>query len=196
MENRKIDAMTQEFQHQRRQVVLSLATLMGISMTPNAYAKVFSNLEDGVAAHLASDEIVVVATLSELILPATDTPGAIGAGVPMYIQRHLKHCLSPKQQAQFKAGIKQLNNISMKRFGHAFSNLSLPEQKNLVRDLESMHTDFTQADRDFFVSFKSLTVFSYYTSEVGATQELAYLSIPGGYQGNFPFSRVGRAWAL
>ena len=42
---------------------------------------------------------------------------------------------------------------------------------------------------------KELTLVGYYTSEVGATQELRYERAPGRYDGCMPYEDLGRAWA-
>ena len=47
----------------------------------------------------------------------------------------------------------------------------------------------------FYRQLKELTVAGYYTSEVGATQELQWLPAPGRYEADVPLSEVGRAWA-
>ena len=47
----------------------------------------------------------------------------------------------------------------------------------------------------FFRQLKELTLAGYYTSEVGATQELQWLAAPGRWDADVPLSEVGRAWA-
>lgn len=47
----------------------------------------------------------------------------------------------------------------------------------------------------FFRQLKELTLAGYYTSEVGATQELQWEAAPGRYESDLPLSDVGRAWA-
>jgi hypothetical protein len=47
----------------------------------------------------------------------------------------------------------------------------------------------------FFSQLKELTVAGYYTSEVGATQELQWSAAPGRYDADVPLSEVGRTWA-
>ena len=47
----------------------------------------------------------------------------------------------------------------------------------------------------FFRQLKELTLAGYYTSEVGATQELQWIAAPGRYDPDVPLSDVGRAWA-
>lgn len=62
--------------------------------------------------------------------------------------------------------------------------------------MEQARDGFDNTDREGLKQLKALVVFGYYTSEPGATQELAYLAIPGGYKGNFKLKEIGRAWAL
>ncbi len=49
----------------------------------------------------------------------------------------------------------------------------------------------------FFRQLKELTLAGYYTSEVGATQELQWLAAPGRYDADLPLAEAGtgRAWA-
>lgn len=53
----------------------------------------------------------------------------------------------------------------------------------------------TVALRPFFRVMKELTVVGYYTSEVGATQELRLNLVPGRYDACVPYDQIGRAWA-
>lgn len=52
-----------------------------------------------------------------------------------------------------------------------------------------------KAPRPFMRTMKELTVLGYYTSKIGATQELKYVQVPGRFDGCVPFLSVGRAWA-
>jgi hypothetical protein len=47
----------------------------------------------------------------------------------------------------------------------------------------------------FFRTMKELTLLGYYTSQVGATQELKYARVPGRFDGCVPLSSIGRAWS-
>ena len=52
-----------------------------------------------------------------------------------------------------------------------------------------------EAAPPFFSQLKELTIAGYYTSEVGATQELQWAAAPGRYDADVPLSEVGRTWA-
>jgi hypothetical protein len=49
--------------------------------------------------------------------------------------------------------------------------------------------------RPFFHTMKELTLLGYYTSQIGATQELKYARVPGRFDGCVPFATIGRAWS-
>lgn len=53
-----------------------------------------------------------------------------------------------------------------------------------------------RAELPFFRTMKELTLAGYYTSEIGATQELRHAPVPGRYDGCLPFAEVGRTWAV
>ena len=40
-----------------------------------------------------------------------------------------------------------------------------------------------------------VSLVGYYTSEIGATQELKYVHAAGSYDGDVPFDEVGRAYS-
>jgi hypothetical protein len=46
------------------------------------------------------------------------------------------------------------------------------------------------------VLLKQLTVAGYFTSEIGATKALAYLPVPGKFQGETRLQPGQKAWAL
>lgn len=51
-------------------------------------------------------------------------------------------------------------------------------------------------DVPFMRRMKELTLVGYYTSEVGATQELRHEPVPGRFDGCVPFAQIGRTWAV
>jgi len=43
---------------------------------------------------------------------------------------------------------------------------------------------------------KQLTLTGFFTSEVGMKQALRYVKIPGRYDGNYPYKKGEKAWAI
>jgi hypothetical protein len=42
---------------------------------------------------------------------------------------------------------------------------------------------------------KELTLWGFFSSEIGATQALRYVAIPGRYEGCIPYKKGDKAWA-
>jgi hypothetical protein len=188
-----------EHEHPRRRAIKQMAGLLGIALSAQsldllaasdpAARKVATKL-------LSADELQMTAEIAELIIPATDTPGALAVNVHGFIDQYLAECVSKYEQDQFKAGLKKINTIAEDKFHKTFLACTHKQQQQLLTALEKLDMGFTQDDKNFFRQMKSYTLFGYYTSEAGASQELAFLPVPGGYQGNFPFAKIGKAWSL
>lgn len=186
----------------RRAAIKQLALACGLALSANslsALAATFgqpTDLSRSKKTLLNTDELALLRELGEIIIPTTDTPGAIAAGVHDFINHYLVYCASPTEQQGLLTGLKRINDSAKTRFKKPFLSASKQQQIALLTNMEKASDGFTADDRKFFKQLKALVTFGYYTSEIGATQELAYLAIPGGYKGNFKFKQVGKAWAL
>lgn len=145
---------------------------------------------------------VSVALLSKMIIPATDTPGAIEAGVPDFIATIVSEWYNTDERGSFFRGLKSLDEYCLAVDGNAFNNASedlrleaLRKQEQIAKeshaDKDNQHSD---VDQPFFDQIKELVVVGYYSSEIGAKQEWRYLPMPGQYDGDYDFSQVGRQW--
>jgi hypothetical protein len=144
---------------------------------------------------LNAQQLTLVRELGELIIPTTDTPGAIAADVHTFIDHQLAYCFNAQEQQAIFAGLAKLDAQAQAQHAAVFLACDKTKQIALLTDMEAARNGFDQDDRNFFKQFKALVVFGYYTSEIGATQELAYSAIPGGYKA-IKFAEVGKAWAL
>ncbi len=113
--------------------------------------------------------------LCDLIIPATDTPGATGAGVPPFIERVVQDWYAPEDRDRFVKGLATLERDDF---------VALSERRQLAR------LGKLERDRDkFFAQLKGLTLIGYYTSETGIKQELREPFMPGRYDGSVPVER-------
>ncbi len=126
-----------------------------------------------------------VIALTELIIPETDTPGAKAA----LANRFVDLWLSEEDEATQRQAIEALAWIdgrSLSLHGKPFVNLSIEEQTALLTPLADPRNSNPE-DRpgvQAFQAIKDLTIFAYYTSQVGMEKELQY----GGddYHTEFP----------
>jgi hypothetical protein len=126
-----------------------------------------------------------VATLTELIIPETDTPGARAAGVAEFIDLIVAEWYTEEQRARFLAGLADLDRRSQAVSGRVFLDAGSSDQMRIVWELEADWLSFQatggEADQHFFPQIKRLTVYGYYTSRVAVEQELHWSAIPGRY---------------
>src|SRR5947209_2033674 len=119
-------------------------------------------------------EFETIGLVAERIIPATDTPGAIGAGVPRYIDQVVS--ANPEHKKRFAAGLAWIDKESMRRFGKKFAGLSEGQQVELLTPLSEAVDSGREpgAGEKFFGLMKNLTADGYYTSQVGLVRELGY----------------------
>jgi hypothetical protein len=164
----------------------TLLQIMGLAVTGALHAK-------PAASKLDESQQRLLAELAELIIPRTDTPGAIDAGVPAFIDHIVSDWYSPVERAIFMEGLLACAAVeSAQRVGA----LRALEQQAASYVPPPGTSVFGKPDErsPFFFKLKLLTVLGYYTSEVGATTELAFNPVPGRYDGNVDFATLGKQW--
>lgn len=197
--NNLAQAIAAEHEHPRRTAIKQIAGLLGLALSAHSLdvlAASNTNSRKLTTKLLSAEELQMTGEIAELIIPATDTPGALAADVHSFIDQFLAECVSKYEQEEFKNGLKRINTVAEDNFHKTFLACTHKQQVQLLTAVEKKEMGFTQDDKDFFRHLKSYTLFGYYTSEAGASQELAFLPVPGGYQGNFPFAKIGKAWSL
>lgn len=177
----------------------------------------------GKPVFFTADQDATVAELAETIIPTTSTPGAKAAKVNEVIDILVKDCYKPDDQKRFLEGIGQTNKLSQDAYGKAFVQLDPTQRIEVVKKLEadakeqrtkmmasakaSARNDSGQQDvqmpkdqpknvTPFFTMLKDLTLTGYFTSEVGCTQALEYVAVPGRYEGCVPLKPGQKAWAI
>lgn len=143
-------------------------------------------------------EVALLDEVAETIIPRTDTPGAKDAQVGQIITVLVNECYTPEHRAIFHKGMVQLEDRSQREFGKSFMQLSAQERTELLSDLDSkarLHNAL-HSDPHYFTLMKQLTLFGFFTSEVGATKVLRHEAIPGRYDGCVPYKPGDRAWSI
>ncbi|MEO7687892.1 MAG: gluconate 2-dehydrogenase subunit 3 family protein [Sphingomonas sp.] len=133
----------------------------------------------------------LMTALSERIVPATDTPGAIAAGVPAYIEKLLADWSEPEDRVPILAGLDAIEARSLQDYKVAAVQATAAQQDAL---LTLAMNDQLPSGGHFFQAFRQLVVTGYYTSEIGMTQEREYLPVPGEYNGEFLYSKIKKVY--
>ncbi|MES3152210.1 gluconate 2-dehydrogenase subunit 3 family protein [Sphingomonas faeni] len=170
-----------------------IARAAGVAATAGAAAgiPVISEGPPSVAVFTAPQRALMTA-LSERVLPTTDTPGAIAAGVPAYIEKLLADWAAPADRVPILAGLDAIEARSLKDYKVAGAKATAAQHDAL---LTLAMNDQIPSGGVFFEAFRQLVVTGYYTSEIGMTQEREYLPVPGEYNGQFPYSQVNKVYS-
>jgi len=139
--------------------------------------------------------------VGETILPETKTPGAKAANVGGFMAIMVRDCYTPDDQKIFKKGVGQLDEATNKKFKKSFMEADAKQRTEILTDLDKEAKEYSKSKKPedpnhYFTMIKQLTLLGFFTSEVGATKALRYLPVPGKYDGNYPYKKGDRAWAL
>jgi len=149
---------------------------------------------------LNPEQTAYLTEVSDTILPATKTPGAKAANVGAFMNVMVRDCYTPADQEIFTKGLTQLEEASQKMNGKGFLASTPAQRTALLTTLDAEQKNYAKTKtpeqpNHYFRMIKELTLLGFFTSEVGATQVLRYLPVPGKYDGNVPYKKGDRAWA-
>lgn len=113
--------------------------------------------------------------LTDLIIPATDTPGAKAALVNRYVDLLYNEETMENQQQLIQA-LAWFDGRSLALHNKPFVSLSESQQTALLKPLAdpSKARPGDEAGVKAFTYIKELTIFGYYTSKIGLDEELKY----------------------
>lgn len=190
----------------RREALRKTALLMGAAVSAGAFAGIMQGCKATpeltyTPSFFTEDQARVMSALAETIIPKTDTPGAIEAGVPGFIDKILKDCYKKEDQDRFITGLAEFDAACAKTHSDSFINLDAEKQLEFAKAQNEAAINVTKEDpsapRPFFLMAKELTLLGFFTSEPGATQVLQYVAVPGAYKGCIPLAEAGngKTWA-
>lgn len=158
----------------------------------------------------SQDDLILFNEIAEVILPRTETPGAKDANVGLMAMILANDCYNPAARKSFAEGLRAVDVHAKDAYGKPFLLLSSEQKTEFVQGLDSQaKADNNKQDLyymsvrpngdqplpHYFTMIKQLTLFSFFTSKVGATKVLRYDAIPGKYNGALDYKKGDRAWA-
>jgi Gluconate 2-dehydrogenase subunit 3 len=189
---------------QRRDVLKMLATGAVLPVFSSPLAAFFREAQAQTGPGyklrtLNAHQNATVVTMTDLIIPETDTPGAKAARVNEFIDVILTEWATPEERQNFLEGLAGVDKQSQELFAKDFVEATPFQQVTLLRAMD----DFVASERsqrrakhgntvpefdtqlkgNFYDIFRGITLHGYYTSEIGFTQELKLQIIPGAQHG-------------
>lgn len=215
----------------RRQLLTMIAAVTGTVMLggQRALAYMPTPVGDNI---FTPEDAAFLDEVAEVIMPATDTPGAKDAGVGAFMTVFVSDCYTAEEQARFRDGMDALKAEAQEGYGKPFEQMTPDERREMLQaasiaardqaaliaeaeerrqqSLDMQPAADTAADEavdeaaddtgaeapapHWFTAFQQLTLFGFFTSEVGANEVLRYEPVPGEYIGDLDYDG-GPAWA-
>tara|TARA_R110002167_G_scaffold29977_5_gene99512 strand:+ start:1837 stop:2430 length:594 start_codon:yes stop_codon:yes gene_type:complete len=152
------------------------------------------------------EEAKTVSTMLDMILPTTDTPGALDVKADMFIDTVIAKTYDKAGQENMRAELAKFNAECKANYGDVFINLSAADRVEVLKAAETSSGKFNpgvwgttvgnQEPVGFYRSMKSMAIWAYFTSEEMGENVLGYDPIPGEFEGCKPVSEVGNRWSL
>lgn len=184
----------------RRSVLKTVSILLGGAMSAGTVSAVMSGCKadtssDWTPQILSKDQAEMLAEVADIILPATDTPGAKELLVHRFMDKVIAECLSKDEQNAILKGLESINAASVKASGKDFVKAS-PEDRLAVLSSFDKESATNTGERHFFYHIKDLAITGYFSTEIGQTKALQHIAVPGRYEGCIPLAEAGegRAW--
>jgi hypothetical protein len=148
-----------------------------------------------------ADQVAFLNEVGDTILPDTATPGAKAVDVGSFMAIMVRDCYTPADQQIFLAGIPKIDEESRKKFDKKFLDCDAKQRTALLSDLDRAQRQEAKAAKpgnkyQYFSMIKQMTLLGYFTSEIGCTKALRYVPIPGRFDGDIPYKKGDKAWAL
>ena len=157
----------------RREALSSVALLLGGTIIgSSAFLSGCKANPDAAAGVLSAADMSLLNDIAEIIIPTTNTPGAKAAKVGEFMGVIVTDCYEAKDQKVFKDGLAALAS--------KFSAANPEAQQKMIVDLDAeakkyQETKTSEQPTHYFTMIKQLTLWGYFSSEIGATQAPAML---------------------
>lgn len=131
------------------------------------------------AACHTDDDQMLAEEIADTLLPTTaGSPGAKAAGTGAAMNLILNDCYKPEDQRAVREGLARFRDAH-------FLERSRAEREAFVRSV---------GKETWFAPVRDLALGAYFSSEIGMTQALRYVRVPGKYVGCMPLERGQPAW--
>lgn len=138
------------------------------------------------------EELERLGRLAEIILPRTDTPGALDAGAHRFIDLLLSEYYPADESAALAQGIRQLMEGLPSEARPMEEQLRALDERVFSQPDEARAPGESYSVEQTYRELRQLVIFGYYTSRVSEEQELRPHAM-GPWQGDIPLPADGRA---
>jgi gluconate 2-dehydrogenase gamma chain len=131
----------------------------------------------------------IVTAIADVLIPKTDTSGALDAGVPAFIDSIMADVYPKDAQERFSAGIDEFETAAGAG-GKSFLELDVTQRAAAVQKSIDAALTGEHEHKPFILVARELTLVGFFTSRVGITENMEYVAVPTAYHGCVPLSQM------
>ena len=203
----------------RRELLRYTAYLTGVAVSGPVASALLAGCkrDEAVAAGEAAykpgffndEEFEYITKLADVIIPRTDTPGAIDVGAHEMVDKMVGEVYPEEARDKFRSGLKELMrkmdadhpDAGFRQLDSEKALVYLQDQDLHYKDPDTKWDTMPEGDisaKDTYFDLKSQIVGAWFNSEPIGTEVLAYLPVPGEYIpcGDLQELTGGKAWAI
>ena len=123
----------------------------------------------------------ILASITDAIIPAGNSIGALSVGVDKFLQKLIDDCYEKEAQDNVKTQLRSLDESARTAHKRSFVNCTQSQREGLLLKLS---TSEKKEEKDFFDLIKSETIRGFNTSQKVMQEYLGYKVAPGHYYGS------------
>lgn len=174
----------------RRQLLQSLTVatagailLQNCIADPKKVSIALSNLK------ITPGEEELLASLADILIPATDTPGAKAVGAHLFTLVMVDDCHGVEQQEKYLKGLRSFDATCQEITGKKFTNSSGADRLEIIKSLEKKMESLNEEIKTFYQGSRHYIIQGYRASEHFMTNVKPYKLVPGSvFKGCVPVS--------
>jgi gluconate 2-dehydrogenase gamma chain len=155
----------------------------------------------------------LLSAIADTIIPATDTPGALAAGVPAQVSGMITNWASAETRDGIIGAMTGIDKLAAEKRGGKFAGLDAAARKTLLADFDRQALTPTSAKRDNpkgvagskksapvvqnvgYFQLKQVVINLFYASEAASEQELLFEPVPGKFVASLKANAMTRPYA-
>ncbi|TMI89016.1 MAG: gluconate 2-dehydrogenase subunit 3 family protein [Bacteroidetes bacterium] len=132
----------------------------------------------------------ILASITDTIIPAGNSIGALSVGVDKFLQKLIDDCYEKDTQDNVKTQLKSLEESAKTTNNRSFADCTQAQREQLLLKLS---TSTNKVEKDFFDLIKSETIRGFNTSQKIMEEYLGYKVAPGHYYGSVDIKAADHA---
>lgn len=187
--------MLQDLHIGRRALLQRALVLAGAASTVSFSAEALAAAASQPQRHLAKSAFAALSALADIMIPVTDTPGALAAQVPETLDAMLANWAAQETHELITTALVRLDAEAQAKTGKPFAALAAADRATFLtahdkaslvpvppppgaKSANPFAPVISVVDNGYY-RVKDLIITLYYSSEIALTQELIYEHVPG-----------------